>query len=117
MRNRIGQLRMLYDEFNDEYFGGKLQSITLLIKRNQTKDGWYEYRAHKDWSPIRQELKRASITVSDYCWVERSVEGTLLHEMVHQYQSEVLDEPTNHGPSFKSFCRAIEKEWIGMKLR
>lgn len=116
MGSRIQYLYDLFDEFNEEEFGNKLQPITLLIKRNSTKDGYYEYRAHRNWKPIRNELKRASITIASGCWDEDSVEGTLLHEMIHQYQCEILDSAPDHNRFFNAWARKLEKKY-GFPIR
>jgi hypothetical protein len=108
---RIDGLRELFDTYNEDDFKNKLQQITLLIKRNSTKDGFYQYRAHKDWSPIRHELHRASITIAEGCWVEDTVEGTLLHEMIHQYQCEVLNKPPDHKATFTRWANKLEKKY------
>jgi hypothetical protein len=108
---RIDDLHMLWDEFNEAEFGGKLTNITLLIKRNTTKDGWYEYKAHKNWKPIRDQLWKASITICHGCWDEDTVEGTLLHEMVHQYQCEVLDRAPHHDAIFTQMAKRLERKY------
>jgi len=117
--DRIDDLHAMHDEFNKEDFGGKLNKITLLIKRNRTKDGWYEYRTGKNqggWCPIRDELPFACIVVTEGCWKEDSVEGTVLHEMLHQYQAEVLHKATSHDAIFKSMARKLEKKY-GYSIR
>ena len=106
---RVRELWALHDEYNARYFGGKLFSINILIKRNRTKDGWYDYAGRGDWKPIRERLHKATITISEGCWKEDTVEAALLHEMVHQYQCEVLDVAPDHDNLFKSFCRSIER--------
>jgi len=108
---RIYELRNLWHEFNDNDFAGRLTPITLLCKRNQSKDGWYEYRAHADWTPIRHELWRAAIVVCDGCWAEGVMQGTLAHEMIHQYQCEVLDVAPHHDSTFKRMARALEAKY------
>jgi len=112
--DRIDDLHAMHDEFNKEVFGNKLMSITILMKRNNHKDGWYEYRTGKGqagWSPIKDELPFACIVISDGCWKEDSVEGTMLHEMIHQYQAEVLGRATTHDAIFKSMARKLEKKY------
>lgn len=42
--------------------------------------------------------------------------GTLLHEMVHQYQYEVLKQPPDHDDTFRSYCKWIERQ-TGFQLR
>ena len=113
---RIYELRNNWHEINDAVFGGGLTPITLLCKRNQTRDGWYEYRAHADWTPIRHELWRASIVVCDGCWPEGTVLGTLAHEMIHQYQCEVLNVAPHHDEQFQRLASALEKRY-GVTIR
>ena len=118
--DRIDDLIRWHDEFNEDEFGGKLLPITLLIKRNKTKDGWYEYKTEKRdgdaWCPARRDLKRANIVITEGCWLEDIVEGTLLHEMIHQYQAEVLNRATSHDALFKSWARKLEKKY-GYSIR
>jgi hypothetical protein len=113
--DRIGYLQSKFDEYNKADFGGKLKQITLLIKKNKSKDGWYEYttrmRDGDGWYANRERLHKASITISEGCWEEDSVEGTLLHEMIHQYQAEVLDRPTSHDAIFCSMARRLERKY------
>ena len=45
--NRIAELYTLFDEYNEEFFKGKLMTITLLIQRSRATDGKYTYSAHK----------------------------------------------------------------------
>jgi hypothetical protein len=103
---RILELHRLHDYYNEKYFGGKLLHLTILLKKSKTKDGYYSYRAHSDWRPIRSELERAFIAICEGC----DVEPTLAHEMVHQYQCEVLDCAPHHDAVFKSICRGIERQ-------
>ena len=106
---------MLFDEYNEKFFKGKLMPITLLIQKSQSLDGTYNYSTHKrkkdcsGWLPLRERLDHAYIIISEGCWKEDSVEGTLLHEMCHQYQCEVLDIRANHDAIFCSMARRIER--------
>jgi hypothetical protein len=115
MEDRIGWLQAKHDEYNAAEFGGKLNHITLLIKRQSTKDGWYEYKGRKrggdPWYPDRKALWKASICIAEGCFEEDSVEGTLLHEMIHQYQCEVLDRPPSHDAIFCSMARRLERKY------
>lgn len=43
--------------------------------------------------------------------------AALLHEMVHQYQVEVLHMEADHGGVFKAYCRHIERRTNGLTLR
>ena len=94
-------------------------TIRMLIKRNTTTDGWYEYQTESRikgkrgslWLPKRDRLHNAHININQGCWKEGTVEGTMLHEMVHQYQAEVLDLPTSHDAIFCSIARRLERKY------
>lgn len=107
---RVRNLQNLHDYYNETYFGWKLLKLPILIKRNSTKDGWYNYSSHKNGTPIRGALPRGSITICEGA----DMEPTLVHEMVHQYQAEVLRYEPDHDAIFKSICRHIEKMEVGL---
>lgn len=109
--DRIGYLEQLHDYYNAEDFDNQLMQITLLVKKNRHKDGIYEYAGRKDFSPIRERLHKASIMISRGCWDEDSIEGSLLHEMIHQYQTEVLDVPPHHDDWFNTRAEELEKKY------
>ena len=122
-QDRIGVLEQLHDQFNEADFGGKLMRIGFSIKRQSTKNGWYEFVTEKRngphwdaWYPRRDRLHRARIVMAEGCWEEDIVEATLLHEMVHQYQAEVLDMPPHHNKIFKSISRHLERKY-GYEIR
>ena len=114
-QDRIGVLQQLFDEFNEDEFDGKLTQIRLLIKRNCHRDGYYEFKSQTrngdKWMPCREQLHKATITISDGCWEEDSVRGTLLHEMMHQYQCEVLDEAPHHTKFFNDWAKKLERKY------
>jgi hypothetical protein len=114
--NRIHELRNLHDWYNDHEFGFELKYITLLCKRNTTKDGWYSYRAHKNDTPMRAELCRAAIIVCDDTWDEGTMEATLVHEMIHQWQAEVLNEDPTHNDNFNNKAIELEEKY-GLLIR
>jgi hypothetical protein len=112
----INEMYDMHKEFNEADFGGILTTPRMLIKRNRNKWGWYEYRAHRDWKPIRHELKRATITLTDGCWdldegSEGETRGTMLHEMIHQYQCEVLNEAPHHNEIFHKWAAKLKKKY------
>jgi hypothetical protein len=116
---QIDHLYRMWTEFNELYFDNQLQPVKLLIKKSRHKDGWYSYRCHKkDERPIRNELKRAAIVISERLYEPPDwglIYGTLIHEMIHQYQAEVLNETTDHGPIFTKMAEELESTtdyWI-----
>ena len=109
---QINHLRDTWETFNADYFRRELEPIRIMIKRSRRKDGHYEYRCRKNGTPIREELHRAVIVISEDLYKPAPdwglIYGTLLHEMIHQYQTEVLNSDTDHGPIFKEMAETLE---------
>ena len=113
--NRVADLHEMFNVYNEQFFEGKLMTITILIQRSYATEGKYTYVAEKrgkncsGWLPRRSELGKAHIVISEWCYDEDTVEGALLHEMVHQWQCEVLDRGASHDAIFCSKARRIER--------
>jgi hypothetical protein len=110
----IHHLRQVFDEFNKAHFEGLLTPITILIKRNMSRDGYLQYRGRQDWTPIREEIKRSAIVLSQDIWDEEDkwgiLYGTLLHEMIHLYQIDVLNCAPHHDERFNTFAEILEEK-------
>lgn len=114
--DRIGWLQQLHEEYNREQFSGRLVTPRLLIKRTNSPDGYYEYRADRHWKALRPPQK-AAIVIGEHCFDEEGlVEGTLLHEMIHQYQVEVMKRKPSHDAVFNSIARKFERIY-GVSVR
>ena len=59
------------------------------------------------WSPEKREIGLSRHFVLNHAW--NDIREVLLHEMAHQFASEVLDvhRQTPHGPGFQSACRIL----------
>lgn len=112
--DRIGYLEYLHDLYNKSEFSGKLGTPKFGLTRSRNTDGYYEH-----FSGNRQRRLKSKICVSSYCFdsdEEGHVEGTMLHEMIHQYQHEVLERKTNHDAIFTSIARRLERKY-GFRVR
>lgn len=108
--SKIQILRDLHQWWNEEEFDGLLRLPVILCKRSNWKDGYYSYRGRKDWTPVISELHSAYIVVADGCFDEGTEEETLVHEMIHQWQAEVLKQAPHHNEVFDE-----KKEYIQQK--
>ena len=95
------RLQREHAHLNARHFGGALRDIPVKVSRRmKTRLGHY--------APARAHAGAAEIVISRrhvrrHGWAEAV--GTLLHEMVHQWQEE-SGMPIDHGPSFR--CKARE---------
>ena len=109
---QINHLLEQHAEFNELYFDNLLQPIPILIKKQNRADGYYLYKCHKDGTPIQGTTHRACIVISEGLYTRPRdwglIYGTLIHEMIHQYQAEVLNSDTDHGPRFLDLAATLE---------
>ena len=104
--------------FNDRFFGGKLTPPRAIrITSARKYDGYVSYQAFAETgTPAYHRIPgQVRICLSTHQTM-RAMRGTLLHEMVHQYQMEVLLIEPDHGPIFRTMCKWIERE-TGFTLR
>lgn len=99
-QSRLERLHLLHQHLNARWFDGALNPIAIrLSSRMRRKLGHYEPASPGSPAIVisRRHLRRDG-------WAR--VEGTLLHEMVHQWQDET-GLPLNHGPDFRRKARAV----------
>lgn len=84
-------IKSSFDKFNKEYFNGALVTPTFEVSHCR--------RALGDF---RRRYKNYRIRVSDYyIRSQREIEQTILHEMIHLYQSQFNCRDKSHGIDFK----------------
>jgi hypothetical protein len=104
MTTRIQTIEYWHDHYNQADFNGKLTTPYFSLTRSKHTDGYFEH-----W-PGRK--KKGKIAIAARLWeYEEELKGTLLHEMVHQYQHEILDRKCNHDAVFCSIARKLERKY------
>ena len=93
-------IKSSFDKFNKEYFNGALVTPTFEVSHCQ--------RALGDF---RRRNKYYRIRVSDYyIRSPREIEQTILHEMIHLYQSQFNCRDKSHGIDFKEKAFDIHRK-------
>lgn len=109
----VERLQALWRELNGRYFRGALPPVEIIWSRRLTasagmfvshvgpraktqlgSDTRPERRLIRLSLPLLQQLSERSH------YVEQEILGTLAHEMIHQWQFDVLKRRPNHGPDF-----------------
>ena len=106
---RLDRVYELHDEFNKQFFAHRLRSCEISIDdRDDHVHGWF----------IWDDKLDNEIVLSSRCYEISPdyVESTLLHEMIHQYQVEVLGQFPDHGAIFNSIARHYEQS-TNLKIR
>lgn len=108
-RGRIAVLWEQWHYFNKRYFGGKLippRAIRLTSARSYDGTLYFKGNAAVTHFHLAHDTK---ICLSTH-QTEKALYGTLLHEMVHQYQLQVWKVDPGHDARFKAYCRWIERQ-------
>lgn len=116
---RPGRVEVLWDQwhyFNRKFFGGKLTPPKAIRITSATSyDGMLKYKGTKTNQTDFSRKDQVKILLSTH-QSAKAMTGTLLHEMVHQYQLQVLEIDPEHCPVFQSYSRWIER-MTGFRLR
>lgn len=102
--NRIETLGAWWEELNEKEFGGRLPEPRFGLTRSRNTDGFFE---HYPGTKKMGKIVLAQRTFED----DDLFLGTLLHEMIHQYQHEVLERAANHDAIFTSIARRLERKY------
>lgn len=104
-------LQARWQHLNARYFAGSLRSIQILWSQRLTASvGMFACRkAPKGFSPfaipnshreIRLSLPLFERLAARTAYAEQELLNTLAHEMIHQWQFDVLKRRPDHGPEF-----------------
>ena len=97
-------LHYWWEFFNDEEFNGKLREVGLGFTKSRATHGYFE---HYPGTNRKSYIRIARTCLED----EELLKGTILHEMIHQYQFEVLERKCNHDAVFTSIARRLERKY------
>ncbi len=98
----VARLRQLHDALNARHFGGTLREIPIRISGRMRQRLGELRMERKTGRPIHIGISSRHIRRDGWT----SVEETLLHEMVHQWQAE-SGRPVDHGPEFRRKAREV----------
>jgi len=119
----IGQLHQEWVRLNDRYFRGMLPAIPIEWSRRLTASAGMFLsrvgpRARLECVPLPgpRRLIRLSLPLlqnEPY----REVVGTLAHEMIHQWQYDILKRRPNHGAEFREMMAVMNRDGLGITIR
>lgn len=118
------RLQNAWRELNARYFQGRLAPIQLVWSRRLTASvGMFvSHVGPRTREPRLQaqngerRLIRLSVPLlKDQ--PEEEVIGTLAHEMIHQWQYDILKRRPNHGPEFHRMMATMNRDGLGITIR
>ena len=117
------QLRHMWNDLNARYFDGDLPAIAIVWSRRLTssvgmfvsrtgpRSAWGETPAPKtDKREIRLSLPLLTPVLSSTPYGKDELVSTLAHEMIHQWQFDILKRRPNHGPDFLRKMREMNRD-------
>lgn len=122
-------LQSTWADLNARYFGRALPSIRVVWSRRLTASlGLFLSRSgprsrgaatasfDSDHRIIRLSLPLLTQLASRTPHIEQELVGTLAHEMIHQWQYDVLRRRPNHGPDFRRMMDRMNHDGLGITV-
>lgn len=120
----VEELQRHWADLNGRYFGGALPSIDIVWSRRLTSSaGMFVSRAGPRTATAHCFASRRGIRLSAPLLCRASAQagqeliGTLAHEMIHQWQFDVLKRRPNHGPDFSRKMHVMNQDGLGITIR
>lgn len=114
-----GDLQALWHDLNEYYFAGRLSPIEIAWSARLTSSvGMFVSRVgprHSDRSQARRLINLSIPLLKDQH--ARETLGTLAHEMIHQWQYDVLKRRPNHGLDFARKMADMNRDGLGITIR
>jgi len=115
------RLQHLWGEFNHRFFRGALPSIEVVWSRRLTSSaGMFASRVGPrvpDAGTARRCIRLSVPLLQQSSGdVEHELLGTLAHEMIHQWQFDILKRRPNHGPDFRRKMVEMNREGLGVTI-
>ena len=120
----IERLRALWAELNARYFRGTLPAIQIEWSHRLTaSSGMFVSRigprtrtTGSAEPPHGRRLIRLSLPLLQR-QSDQEILSTLAHEMIHQWQFDVLKKRPNHGADFHQKMTAMNRDGLGITIR
>ncbi|MEP6888776.1 MAG: SprT-like domain-containing protein [Nitrospirales bacterium] len=120
----MDRLQNAWRELNERYFHGRLRPISIVWSRRLTASvGMFVSHVgpRASWiSPRVQGGERRLIRLSIPLLQDQphqEIVGTLAHEMIHQWQYDILKRHPNHGPEFHRMMAIMNRDGLGITIR
>lgn len=120
----MNQIQDIWHDLNRRYFGERLQLIQIVWSRRLTASvGMFVSHVGPRTPHPRlqaQNGERRIIRLSIPLLQdqpEQEMIGTLAHEMIHQWQYDILKRRPNHGPEFHRIMAIMNRDGLGITIR
>ena len=117
-------LQDYWQQLNAQYFSSSLPPIAILWSRRLTSSvGMFSSRGgpraaftHRNCRQIRLSLLLFEQLAHRTLSIEQELRNTLAHEMIHQWQYDILKRRPNHGQDFRRMMRRMNQDGLGITI-
>ena len=120
----IDHLQQTWADLNRRYFCGALPPIEIIWSTRLTASaGMFVCRTGRrrpdTAASVVKRLIRLSVPIlqGDSQQAGQELIGTLAHEMIHQWQFDLLKRRPNHGPDFCRKMEEMNRDGLGITIR
>lgn len=115
------ELRRAWRELNGRFFDGRLPAIDVVWSPRLTASaGLFVSRGGPraaEPGPGRRVIRLSLPLLRGPAGAGApEIYGTLAHEMIHQWQFDILKRRPNHGPDFRRKMEAMNREGLGITV-
>jgi predicted SprT family Zn-dependent metalloprotease len=114
------ELQDTWRVLNRRYFHEKLQPISIIWSRRLTASvGMFVSHMGPRAPQVSSEERRLIRLSSPLLWDQPHDEliGTLAHEMIHQWQYDILKRRPDHGSEFHRMMAIMNRDGLGITIR
>jgi predicted SprT family Zn-dependent metalloprotease len=118
----VADLQAEWSDLNARYFAGRLQPIAIVWTHRLTSSaGLFQAKRlshgeHPDNAESGHRVIRLSVSLLAGEPIPEVV-GTLAHEMIHQWQYEILRKRASHGPDFHRMMAVMNRDGLNITVR
>jgi predicted SprT family Zn-dependent metalloprotease len=116
----LNQLQSIWCDLNRRYFHDKLSPISILWSRRLTASVGMFVSHMGPKAPHMSSGERRLIRLSIPLLKDQPEDeliGTLAHEMIHQWQYDILKRRPDHGPEFHRMMVVMNRDGLGITIR
>jgi predicted SprT family Zn-dependent metalloprotease len=116
----MDQLQSAWRELNARYFHERLRPISILWSRRLTASVGMFVSHMGPKAPHMSSGERRLIRLSIPLLKDQPEDeliGTLAHEMIHQWQYDILKRRPDHGPEFHRMMVVMNRDGLGITIR
>lgn len=120
MSDFLNKIKTFISEINNQCFNGKLNTNFLVKISNTSRNSAHVSfigKRNDMFSPMFYYVKSLSVS-KNFNWTDEELKNTIIHELIHVYEAQILKRKPSHSHYFKSKMNEINSKFgysVGVK--